>query len=186
MSESTTLEFVKRRIKIAVRDLLLNKTEAKEKVKISSSIPLQAESLPALRVYSTNESVSRFNEAPKNYKRNLTLAIECIDCGDDDDNLDMRLEILGEQVETLLELDETLGKLVNKLELSGAAYQYEADAQSPIGSLILTYNVEFFTYAQRETVLDEYLSTGVKWEIGHHDESSNGVTDAEDTIQMRL
>lgn len=186
MSESTTLEFVKRKIKIAVRDLLTNKTEAKEKVKISSSIPTQVELLPAIRIYSTSESVSRFNESPKNYKRNLILAVECIDCGDDDDNLDMRLEILGEQIEALMELDETLGKLINKLELTGSAYQYEADAQSPVGSLILTYNVEFFAYAQKETVLDDYLTTGVKWEVGHNDESSDGVKDAEDRLQMRL
>jgi hypothetical protein len=186
VTESKTLEFVKRKIKIAVRDLLKNKTEAKENVKISSTPPTQIEELPAIRIFSTNESVSRFNEAPKNYKRNVNVAIECLDTGNDDDQLDMRLEILGEQVETLMELDETLGKLVNKLELTGVAYQYEADAQSPVGSIILTFNIEFFSYAQRETVLDDYLSTGVKWEIGHHNSSSDGVKDAEDRLQMRL
>lgn len=185
MTESTTLEFVKRRIKIAVRDLILNRTEAQGNVKISPTPPSQIEQLPAIRIYSTNESVSRFNEAPKNYKRNLNLAVECLDVGDNDDNLDMRLEILGEQVETLMEIDETLGRLVNKLELTGVGYQYEADAQSPIGSIILTFNIEFFSYAQRESVLDDYLSTGVRWEVGHNNSSSDGVTDAEDRLQMR-
>jgi len=185
VTESKTLEFVKRRIKVAVRDLLLERTEAKSNVKISSSIPTQLEELPAIRIYSTNESVSRFNEAPKNYRRNLNLAIECIDVGENDDNLDMRLEILGEQIETLMEIDETLGRLVNKLELTGSAYQYEPDGPSPVGSLILTFSIEFFTYAQRESVLDDYLSTGVKWEVGHDNSSSDGVTDAEDRLQMR-
>lgn len=183
MTELKTLEFAKRKIKIAVRDLLSNRTEAKENVKISSTPPIQIEDLPAIRIYSTNESVNRFNEAPKNYKRDLTVAVECLDTADNDDQLDMRLEILGEQVETLMEIDETLGRIANKLELTGVAYQYEADAQSPVGSIILTFNIEFFTFAQRESVLDDYLSTGVKWEVGHNNSSSDGVIDAEDRLQ---
>jgi hypothetical protein len=156
-----------------VRDLLLNNTEAKNRVYIGRTVPTKTDepnALPILLIYSIDEDVRRFNQAPKNYRRNLTVNIECIDTGNTDDDLDRRLEVLAETVEDLMEKDERLGlKEVNFLELTGANYQAQADGESPFGSLILTYNVEYFRDAILEgaACLDDLKVIDTKWKVGH-------------------
>lgn len=185
MNDSVTLKLAKRRMKEFVKSALIGKTDAADRVFIGRSVPTQTEDLPVLLIYSTGENVSRFNEAPKNYQRNMNLLVECIVAGNDDDDLDIKMETLAEKVETILENDETLGGIANKLELSGSDYQSEPDAQSPIGNLALRFNVEFYTDAIREGVcLDTFKGADVDWKIGHHAGPSDNVVDAEDKIDV--
>lgn len=185
MSQLKTQKPVKRRIKEAVAALLLGKTQADSKVFISRSIPVQSEELPCILVYSATENIEQFNEAPKDYRRRLTLIIECIDAGDNDDDLDERVEKLAEIVETLMEVDETLGGLVNRLNLIGTDYQQEPDGESPMGSLILRYSVEFFTDAIRPgECLPDFKRSDIEWQVGHDNESSDNVIDAVDTLTI--
>jgi len=186
MNETATRAFAKRKIKEEIQKLLLNKTGAQSRVSISRSIPTDAQDLPAILIYSTGENVDRFNEAPKNYRRTLNVNLEIIAAGNDDDHLDYILEDIGDKVEELMELDETLGGLANKLELSGSSYQSEPDAQSPIGSLVLAYQIEFFTDAPLpgSVCLDDFKGADTKWKVGHHDSSPDNVVEAEDKIDV--
>lgn len=191
MSALQTQRYVKRRIKVAIRDLLLNNTEAKHRVHIGRTLPTKTDepsALPIILIYSLDEDVKRFNQAPKNYRRNLTINIECIDGGSDDDELDKRLEVLAETVEDLMEQDERLGlSEVNFLELTGAAYQASPDGESPFGSLILTYNVEYFRDAILEgaACLDDLKVIDTKWKVGHQGplSPSDNQVDAEDKVE---
>ena len=185
MNDSVTLKLAKRKMKEFVQTKLLNKTDAGARVYIGRSIPTNSEDLPAILIYSTGENISRFNEAPKNYQRNMNLLVECIAAGNDDDDLDIRLETLAEKVEALLEIDETLGGIANKLELAGSDYQSEPDAASPLGNLALRFNVEFYTDAIREGVdLETFKGTDIDWKIGHHAAHPDNVVDAEDKINV--
>jgi hypothetical protein len=176
MTSSISERLIKRKIKEAIQSLLIGKTNAKEKVFVSRSVPVDVEDLPAILIYSTSENVRRFNEAPKDYQRELTVAVECLATGNDDDDLDLKLEVLGETVESLMEIDETLGDIVHKVELTGTGYTQDPDGQSPLGSLVLQFAVTFYTDAIRpgSICLPDFKEIGVDWKVGHHGSEEPG------------
>lgn len=189
MTKSLSEKPIKRKIKEAVQKLLKGKTLAGDNVFVSRSIPTDVECLPAILIYSLSENVRRFNETPKDYKRELTIAVECLASGNDDNELDSKLEELGEFIESAMEIDETLGDLVNKVELTGTAYAQDPDGQNPIGSLILQFAVEFFTNAIRSDFdcLPDFKETGVDWKVGHHETEEVGEqVDAKDTLTLEI
>lgn len=158
----------KRNIRLKIQALLQNQTEAKERVYINRVIPTQSEDLPVILIYTTGESISRFNEAPKDYRRVMSVRIECIDKGNTDDDLDFKLETLADKVEEVMEIDDTLGDLVNKSELVSTDYQADPDAESPTGILALTYSVEFFTDAIQpgKDSLPAFTGADVNYNVG--------------------
>lgn len=168
MSETRNPRPIKRLIKEAIRGVLLGKTDAKERVSISQSTPTDDESLPVIRIYALSESVSRFHESPKDYKRALNVTVEIISNGDNDDDLDSHLEDMGEKVEAIMEIDETLGDLVDGLELVSSAYGTSGDGSSFMGSLFLTYEITFYADAIRpsSTCYPPLIDAEVKIESG--------------------
>ena len=118
MTELKTPRLIKRAIKEYVRDVLKNKTSAGANVFISRSLPTQHEALPSILVYTTGENVSLFDVSYKRYRRSMNLRIECVTIGDDDEDLDLKLEEMGEVVEDYLDRDETFSGLINKVELA--------------------------------------------------------------------
>ncbi len=183
MTDYATPKQLKRQIKEKVQNFLKGKTAAEDRVFISRSIPTQYEEQDVILIHTTGESIERFDQAPKSYKRNLTLLIECVSTGDTDSDLDLQLEEMGEIVEDWLEQDETLDGLVNKVELVGTDYQYEPEAQNPMGLLALRFDVEFYTFpAPDPTKLNVLRQTDIDWKIGHHDAEADDVIDAEDEL----
>jgi len=165
---------------------LLKRTPAEEKVFLSRSIPTDYEDGTIILIYSTGETSAAFDESPKRYRRRLAVRIECLTSGNDDDNLDAKLEELGDRVESLMEVDDTFGGLANSVELTGSSYQTEDNAQSPMGLLALLFEVEFFTYAIRPELqcLDDLKTIDTKWKIGHDNSAPDNVVDAEDTANL--
>jgi len=182
------MRLLKRKIREYVRDTLIEiGTPAGKQVFIGRTGPSWVENLPVILIYPSNEGIQRFNEAPKTYKREFNLSIECLAAGDTDDNLDYNLEVMGERVEDIMEVDETLGECVDRIELTSTEYQTEADGQSPSGALVLTYRVLFYQNANQPGLncLDDLKRIDSKWQIGHHDESpQDEVIDAEDQINF--
>lgn len=68
--------------------------------------PIWQESLPAISVYTEQETISMRSVSPRRYLRTLTVAIDCAAEGKAD--LDDTLDALSAQVENALELDATL------------------------------------------------------------------------------
>jgi hypothetical protein len=194
MSELKTLEYARKRaIRKNVRALLLNKTEALDQVFINRSLPTQQEKLPALLVYSLGEGIRRFDEAPKTYERSFNLRIEIIVSGtrlendaEEDDDLDSRLEAIGEQVEALMEVDETLGNLVHTLDLTASEYQQDPDAQESLAVLMLTYNVVFFIDAVRpgSIPLPNFKTLDNKYKVGEDVSDPDSPIDAEHLVTL--
>jgi len=179
------MRLIKSKIRKQIRETLKGNTEAGDQVFVSRSIPSQVEDLPAVIIYSNSENVSRFHDSPKDYRRELIVTIECQAAENTDEETEELLEVIAEKIEDLLELDETLGGLSDRLELTGSQYQYESDGQSPIGVLILQYVVRFYTAAIYEGVqcLDDLKVIHIDHKIGHHNESPDAVVDAQDTIE---
>lgn len=169
----------------------MNSTEAGANVFVSRSTKFDHEELPAILIYPDSERVRRFEEAPKRYGRNFACKIEVIGRAATDDELDLMLETIGEQIESLLEANETaektLGLLVNDLNLTGSRYAYEGESQTPVGSLILDYDFEFYDFALPEGLdLDAFLGADVKWKLptGADVPPDDGLVKAEDKIDL--
>lgn len=188
MSESKTPAFARKRaIREYVKRALVGKTDAGQRIFINRVIPTQIEDLPVILVYSLGENVTRFNEAPKDYKRDFNLRVEIVCAGDQDDDLDERLELIADKVESLLEQDETFGDLVSHIELKSTEYTGDHEAQSPVGMLALNYSVVFVTDAISEISLDDFTGTDIKYSVGNLTEANgapDGVTRATDTVNV--
>lgn len=176
---------IRRRIKEHIRDSLKGHTRAGDHVFIGQSGPSWIEDLPVILIYSPTESISRYNESRKDYLKTLSISIELIDKGDDDDKLDYNLEELLDLVTKILERDETLGCLVDSIEQAGVEMQTEPDGASPTGAIVSQWNVFYLEDAIRDPeCLDEFQGADVKYKVGHHGEGQDDVVDAEDTIDV--
>jgi len=188
--QTATLELTKHKIRRVIRDLLKNSTDAGANVFVSRSTKFDHEELPAILIYPDSERVRRFDEAPKRYGRNFALKIEIIGRAATDDELDLQLEKIGEQIENLLEANEdnekTLKPITNSINLTGSRYSFEGEGQTPIGSLILDYDVEFLKYALPLGVdLNAFLGADVKWKLPETEPSTSTDADrAKDKIDL--
>lgn len=175
---------IRRQIKEHIRDSLKGETRAGEHVFIGQSGPSWVEDLPVILIYTPTESISRYNESRKDYLKTLSVSIELIDKGDSDDKLDQNLEELLDKIVRKLELDETLGCLVDSIEQAGVEMQTESDGQSPSGAIVCQWNVFYLEDAIRgdDQCLDDFQGADADWKIGHNNEGHDGVTDAVDEI----
>ncbi len=188
--QTATLELTKHKIRRVIRDLLKENTDAGVNVFVSRSTKFDHEELPAILIYPDSERVRRFDEAPKRYGRNFALKIEIIGRAATDDELDLQLEKIGEQIENLMEANEdnekTLKPITNSINLTGSRYSFEGEGQTPIGSLILDYDVEFLKYALPEGLeLDAFLGADVKWKLPETEPTTSTDADrAKDKIDL--
>lgn len=98
--------------------ILLGATNAGASVYASRVKPLISNSwqseLPAIIVYTMDESGEIYNQAPREYLRKVELVVEVHAEGND--ALDDTLDTLSRQVERLLLRDDTLGDTANDLQ----------------------------------------------------------------------
>lgn len=173
---------IKRRIKEAVKNALSGVLIGDNTVEIAKTIPSQVEHLPKILIYSVNETVNRFDEAPKTYERTLNIKIECVVASHAEDDMDSRLEQIAEAVEARIESDETFSGLVHRAELTNVEYESTTEAQSIVGMVALTYELYYKTQPMPGQILREFSGVDTDWKIGHHNESTSedNVVDAID------
>lgn len=162
----------------------MGKTIAGKNVKASRSIPTDIADLPVILIYLKNEDVEIFDESPRRYRRLANFSVECIAVGDNDDDADNNAELLVKEVEDALAIDETLGCLLSDSWLGNVNFQSEADGQSPVAAGVLTFNAEYFQESSPKDNAPDFLRTGVEWQVGHHEESSDDEIDAEDEFDI--
>lgn len=125
------------------KTILSGHTNAGSRVFENRARPIWQTDLPALLIFTEDESVSVFSEAPREYRRNLSLVVECYAAAKDD--LDDVLDTLSGQVEDLVELDDSLGGLANATTLTKTEMNIIDDGQNLTGTARLTFSVDYFT-----------------------------------------
>lgn len=183
MTELTTPGAVRRAVREKVKEILLGETDAGDAVYISRALPTDAEAMPAISIYTGDEAVELFDQSPKRYQRNLQLLIEVAIAGDTDDELDFERDKFGDKIEAILEEDETLGDLVDSIQLTSNELEQDATGESPTGKLSITYNVRYYLYPTTKEAVNEFEGADVKWRIKRPEELPDSV-DAEDTIDV--
>ncbi len=134
-------------IRNAVTALLLGNTSAVSKVYESRVYPLDNPKLPAILVYTKQESVDdqMSMSKPRTQHRELQLTIEVYVKANS--NIDETADTLALEIEQLIATDPTLGGLVKDTILDTTEIQYSDEGEKPIAVIILTFAV---LYAVKE------------------------------------
>lgn len=121
----------RQQIREQVKTLLTDLTTTKKQVYASRAYPLQAENLPALRIYTNDEAMERINTGkPSAWLRGLDIVIECLAANDK--KFDEIIDDMIEEVETALK-DQTLGGLVRSLDPAQITIDMSGETQQPFG-----------------------------------------------------
>lgn len=126
--------------------VLMGATSAAASVYASRVAPLisngwQSE-LPAIIVYTMDETGEIFNQSPREYRRRVELVVEIHAEGNE--ALDDTLDTLARQVERLLLMDDTLGDTVNDLQYVRSRMVLLDQSEHLTGACRLIFEAEYF------------------------------------------
>jgi len=181
-------------IRKKVVELLKGATDAGTAVFPNASVPPWQEELPVILVYPRSEGATEYAQAPRELERDLDLAIEIVAAGPEENeeletpgsekSLEDILDDIAEQVENVLDADDSLGCTADESMLENTEFEFDASGGQPIGSCRLTYGVTYYTMSPRNTdnqnAKDSFNSSNVKYNIGD-DENTR---EAEDTVNQ--
>lgn len=124
----------------------------------------QNEELPALGVYTLQETAEVLDEAPRRLKRVLTIAIEIV--VQDDEKADDLLDALCLGVENAIHVDETLNCKVSDCRLVSTDLIQKPEGDTLTGSAILNFEATYYSYAPDVQNLRPYEGADFKYEVG--------------------
>jgi len=155
-------------IRHAVRDLLDGKTAADDKVTAMRFNPYRLSDLPAISVYTIEETVDIENStAPKELARELQLEIQGWVKADEDVTADDAMDALALEIETAMHADPYLGGAASDSVLIGTTTGMHNEGDRLMGILTLTYAVTYHTLAPETSEgLDDFLVAAVTTNLG--------------------
>ena len=113
------------------------------RISIHRSTPLFAGKLPAILIYTRDERIQdQPNADPGLRYRKLELSIEIIASGD---GAAEEADVLAQAVEATLDLDETLGLLVEGTRLTRTEVDQGGEGDTPVLAARLSFEVSYWT-----------------------------------------
>jgi len=163
-------------IRKKIKEILLKKTLAGSKVYLNQAMPTWVEELPVILIYTRSEPAEKFNQSPRELRRDLQVAIEIISKGTEDalsedgpQTQDI-IDAIAETVEDEMSRDETLGELVEDSILSDTEFDYEDKGANLIGSARLIYTVTYIQASPKDRSLQPDMGDFEKlngdWDLG--------------------
>lgn len=140
---------VRQQIREAIASLLTGLASTGANVYQSRLIPLQADELPALLISTNAERIDALGIGVNPLlERELTITVTAV--AKVSTNLDDALDGMIKEVEQAINASEsanTLGGLVKSILLSDIDIEMNAEAETPTGQAILTFNTQYYTQA---------------------------------------
>ena len=113
------------------------------RISIHRSTPLFAGKLPAILIYTRDERIEEQPNADPGLRyRKLELSIEIITSGD---AAAEEADLLAQAVEAILDLDETLGLLVEGTRLTRTEVDQGGEGDTPVLAARLSFEVSYWT-----------------------------------------
>ena len=113
------------------------------RISIHRSTPLFAGKLPAILIYTRDERIEdQPNADPGLRYRKLELSVEIIASGD---AAAEEADLLAQAVEAILDLDETLGLLVEGIRLTRTEVDQGGEGDTPVLAARLSFEVSYWT-----------------------------------------
>lgn len=133
-------------IRDTVKDILLNgNTIAGTNVFTNRKIHTDPECMPYVVIHTEAESVELLDQAPKRYKRDLTLTIEAFAAETTELGVQDSVDKLAWQIENLLAQDDSWNMTVNKQDLTGVRMEFDESGEKPLACCILTFTAQYLT-----------------------------------------
>lgn len=132
----------RKQIKAAIFNILKNNTSVGSKVYLNRPNPISENDLPAIFIYSQDETSIEANLSEKKYRRTLNLAIEAR--SSHSTNVDELLDDLSEEIETLMNSDLTLQGLCTNITLTSSEFdQGTNESRKIIGAIRLNFEIKY-------------------------------------------
>ena len=113
------------------------------RISIHRSTPLFAGKLPAILIYTRDERIEEQPNADPGLRyRKLELSVEIITSGD---AAAEEADVLAQAVEAILDLDETLGLLVEGTRLTRTEVDQGGEGDTPVLAARLSFEVSYWT-----------------------------------------
>lgn len=107
--------------------------------------PRSSESmLPAILIYTKDESSAVYNEAPRMYKRTVELVVELAMAMTD--SIDDDLDTFADVVENRILQDDSLGGTAAETRLVSSTMTIVDTGEMPIGAVVMTFDVDYFQH----------------------------------------
>lgn len=132
-------------IRDAAKAKLLGQTTAGARVYTNRVRPLMSNGwtseLPAIIIYTMDETSDVWNAAPREYMRTVQLMVEIQAAADD--SLDDVLDNIADQVELILLRDDTLSETVNDLRMSRTRMALRDEGETLIGACVIQFDAQY-------------------------------------------
>lgn len=134
-------------IREAVVAQLLGKTEAAERVFAMREVPLRRTELPAICVYTLEETVDPESQrsTPRRLLRTLQLAVEIV--VQVTDGVDATIDALALEVEQQIDADPWFGGACMNTILASVQVGIDVQGERPVGRCLMSYAVTYETEA---------------------------------------
>lgn len=143
------MSLTRKAIREKIVEILLNETDAADRVYSSRVLPVWVTQLPAILVYTPSDS-REIDSQPKRYAVDLQVRIEIIQKASS--GLDGELDILGAQVEYVLDQDFTLNDLVQDIIHNSTELVIDKEGETEIGSLVFNFTCRYYRSSTTEAV----------------------------------
>lgn len=140
--------------------------------------------LPGVAVYTLHDAVdpeSARSSAPRELKRTLQLKLEgAVQLAD---GVAAALDALSEELERVVDRDPTFGGVASDSILSNTDVVIDRQAAQPVGSIVLTYEVTYYTDAPKaaDTPLVDFARADIRTSLGGAVHPDN---QAEDLVEI--
>ena len=179
---------LRKKIRKKVAEILKGNTDAGENVFPNASVPAWHKELAGsalILIYPRSESASEYATAPRELDRDLDLVIEIAATGPEINQilntpleniktLEDILDDIAEQVENLMDVDDSLQGEADSAIYQNTEFEFDSSGGSPIGSVRITYGINYNTMSPRSTVGQsntdkDYKDNEIKFNIGDDD-----------------
>ena len=181
---------IKKQIRNTAAKLLLGKTAVEDRVYPTRITNIQPEELPCIGVYTLEEVITKYDEAPKTYKKSLSLYIEISVENTSDGLADDLADDIEYQCTQVLErqdadIKSALGCLVESLDITSVHKAYENIGEKSAVGCQLVYTVEYIEDAVNRTGRQpneaDFKKAAVDWDVGT---ASDPDPEAQDEINI--
>lgn len=169
-----------------IRDAVIAKlkaanTSAGQRVYGNRAAQIFPNELPCILVYTKSEASEISIESPREYKRDLVVALELVAQAATEDALDDVLDAFAEQVEAAIFNDETHGGLVSDTFLGETEMDILTEGEKPVGAAKISLTMPYYQQvpAAPATPLDAFETAQTTIQVG-----GASVPDLESSLEL--
>lgn len=174
-------------IREAIRDALVAaNTSAGSRVYETRVVPWHRVELPAIAVYTLNETVAPESKTTGPRVLQRLSHLEVVAAVEASANVDDALDAIALEIERAMHADETFGGACGRSILTSSELAVEVEGQKPLGFLSLIYEVTYYTDAPEaaDVTLDDLSTVDTKYDLGNAQPAGDQAEDTQTNLEV--